>query len=135
VRGRLGYSGGLVAEAGASVNGEATGHEAVGGERAGDGMGGTMVLTGGPGLPVGERRERERGGAADWRGRVVRRRAGARSWAAWAMGGEGGGGSGRGAVWAENGPAEGGKGFFLFLFLFSISLPFSIFVSFYFLFF
>jgi hypothetical protein len=135
VRGRLGYSGGLVAEAGASVNGEATGHEAVGGERAGDGMGGTMVLTGGPGLPVGERRERERGGAADWRGRVVRRRAGARSWAAWAMGGEGGGGSGRGAVWAENGPAEGGDGFFLFLFLVSISLPFSIFVSFYFLFF
>jgi hypothetical protein len=44
-------------------------------------------------------------------------------------------GSGRGAVWAENGPAEWGKGFFLFLFLFSISLPFSIFVSFYFLFF
>jgi hypothetical protein len=60
VRGRLGYSGGVVAEAGARVNGEATGREAVGGERAGDGMGGTMVLTGGPGLPVGERWERER---------------------------------------------------------------------------
>jgi hypothetical protein len=78
-----------------------------------------MVLTGGPGLPVGERCERERGGAADRWGRAIRRGAGTRSLAAWAVGGEGG--SGRGAVWAENGPAEGG-GFFLFLFLFSISL-------------
>jgi hypothetical protein len=34
VRGRLGHSGGVVAEAGASLNGEATGHEALGGERA-----------------------------------------------------------------------------------------------------
>jgi hypothetical protein len=59
VRGRLRYSGGVVAEAGASVNGEATGCEAVGGERAGDGMGRTMVLTGRPGLPEGEWRERE----------------------------------------------------------------------------
>jgi hypothetical protein len=84
VRGRLEYSGRVVTEAGASVNGKATGREAVGGERAGDGMGGTMVLTGGPWLPVGERRERERGGAADRWGRVVRRGAGARSWAAWA---------------------------------------------------
>jgi hypothetical protein len=79
VRGRLGYSGGEVAEAGASVNGKATGREAGGGERAGDGMGETMVLTGEPGLPVGERLERERGGAADQWGRVVRRGAGARS--------------------------------------------------------
>jgi hypothetical protein len=119
VRGRLGYCGEVVAEAGASVNGEATRREAVSGERAGDGMGGTKVLTGGPGLPVGERRERERGGAADRWGRVVRRGAGARSWAAWA--GEEGEKSGRGAVWARIGPAEGGKRFFLFLFLFSIS--------------
>jgi hypothetical protein len=51
----------------------------VDGERAGDGMGGTMVLTGGPGLPVGERRERERGGAADQWGRAIRRGAGARN--------------------------------------------------------
>jgi hypothetical protein len=43
----------------------------VGGERAGEGMGGTVVLTGGPGLPVGERRERERGGAADRWGRAI----------------------------------------------------------------
>jgi hypothetical protein len=49
VRGWLGYSGGEVVEASASVNGEATGREVVGGERAGDGMGGTMVLTSGPG--------------------------------------------------------------------------------------
>jgi hypothetical protein len=53
VRGRLGYIGGVVVEAGASVNGEATGREAVGGERAGDGMCGTMVLTGGPGAARG----------------------------------------------------------------------------------
>jgi hypothetical protein len=45
-----------------------------------------------------------------------------------------GGRSGRGTVWAENGPAEGER-VFPFLFLFSISLPFSIFVSFYFLYF
>jgi hypothetical protein len=45
------------------------------------------------------------------------------------------GGSGRGAVWAENGPTEGERGFSFFFFCFSISLPFSIFVSFYFLFF
>jgi hypothetical protein len=36
VRGRLGYSGGVVAEARARLNGEATGREAVGGERAGE---------------------------------------------------------------------------------------------------
>ena len=89
MRGRLGYSGGEVAEAGASVNGEATGREVVGDERAGDGMGGTMVLTGGPELPVGERHERERGGATDRWGQTVRRGAGACSWAAWA-GGRGG---------------------------------------------
>ena len=123
----------MVVEAGASVNGEATGREAIGGERAGDGMGGTMVLTGGPGLPEGEWRERERGGAADRWGRVVRRGAGARSWAAWAVGGEGGKRARRGL--GQKRPSRGGKGFFLFLFPFSISLPFSIFVSFYFLFF
>jgi hypothetical protein len=122
----------VVAEAGASVNGEATGREAVGGERASDGMGGTMVLTGGPGLQEGEWRERERGGAADRWGRVVRRGAGARSWAAWVVGGEGGKQARRGL--GRKRPSRGGEGFFLF-FLFSISLPFSIFVSFYFLFF
>jgi hypothetical protein len=114
VRGWLGYSGGVVAEAGASVNGEATGREAVGGERACDGMGGTMVLTGGPGLPVGERRERERGGAADRWGRVVRRGAFARSWAAWAVGREGGR-----AGAARFGPKSAqprGKGFSFFSF-------------------
>jgi hypothetical protein len=36
VRGRLGHSGGVVAEAGASLIGEATGREALGGERAGE---------------------------------------------------------------------------------------------------
>jgi hypothetical protein len=84
VRGRLRYSGEEVAEAGARVNGEATGRAVVGGERAGEGMGGMMVRTGGPGLPVGERRKREREGAADRWGRAVRRSAGPRSWAAWA---------------------------------------------------
>jgi hypothetical protein len=122
VRGRLGYSGGVVAEAGASVNGEATGREAVYGERAGDGMGGTMVLTSGPGLPVGERRERERGGAADRWGRVVRRGAGARSWAAWAVGGEGGERARRSL--GQNWPSRGGRVFLFFLlcFLFHFSI-------------
>jgi hypothetical protein len=92
----------------------------VGGERAGEGIGGTMVLTGGPGLPVGERCERERGGAADRWGRVVRRGAGARSWAAWA--GEERGGT---RAWARLGPDTAqprGMVFLVFLFLFSISL-------------
>ena len=135
MRGRLGYTGGEVAEAGASVNGEATRQEVVGGERAGDGMGGTMVLTGGPGLPVGEQRERERGGATDRWGRAVRRGAGARSWAAWAVGGEGGGKR----AWARFGPdtarPRGGRVFPFPFSVFYFTFPFSIFVSFYFLFF
>jgi hypothetical protein len=119
VRGRLGYSGGEVAEAGASVNGEATGRAVVGGKHAGEGMGGTMVLTGGPGLPVGERREREREGAAIRWGRAVRRGAGARSWAAWAREERGKRGRDLGQKRPSQGPREGG--FFLFLFLFSFS--------------
>jgi hypothetical protein len=124
-----------VVEAGASVNGEAMGHEVVGGERAGDGMGGTMVLIGGSGLLVGERREREKGGAADRWGRAVRRGAGATA-GLLGPGRRGGGGkrARRGLGW--NRPSRGGKGFSFFLFLFSISLfHFIFFVSFYFLFF
>jgi hypothetical protein len=118
VRGRLGYSGGVIAEAGASVNGEATGREAVGGERAGDGMGGTMVLTGGPGLQL-ESGARGRGvesltGGARLSGAARARAAGLLG--PWRRGG----GSGCGAVWARIGLAEGGR-FFLFLFLISIS--------------
>jgi hypothetical protein len=105
----------------------------VGGEHAGEGMGGTMVLTGGPMLPVGERRERERGGAADRWGRAVRRSAGARSWAAWAVGGEGGK-RGRGRDLGQNWPSRGGVLPFSFS-VFYFTFPFSIFVSFYFLFF
>jgi hypothetical protein len=133
LRGRLGYSGGVVAEAGASVNGEAMGREAFGGERASDGMGRTMVLTGGPRLLVGERRERERGGAADWWGRVVRRGTGARSWAAWAVGGEGGKRTRRGL--GRKRPSRGGRVFPFSFSAFYFTFPFSIFVSFYFLFF
>jgi hypothetical protein len=89
----------------------------VGGEHACEGMGGTMVLTGGPGLPVGEQRERERGGAADRWGRA------ARCGAARAAGPLGMG-------------EERGEGFFLFFFsVFYFTFPFSIYVSFYFLFF
>jgi hypothetical protein len=51
VRGRLEHSGGVVAEAGASLNGEATGREALGGERAGEAWARTTELTGGPELP------------------------------------------------------------------------------------
>jgi hypothetical protein len=125
---------GEVAEAGARVNGEETGRAVVGGERAGEGMGGTRDLTSGPGLPAGERRERERGGVATGWGWVVRRERG-RCWAAWAAEGDGeaprkrGGESGLG----RNGPAEGEE-FFLFS-VFYFSFPFSIFISFYFLFF
>jgi hypothetical protein len=36
VRGWLGYSGGVITEAGASLNGEAMGREALGGERTGE---------------------------------------------------------------------------------------------------
>jgi hypothetical protein len=114
----------VVAEAGASVNGEAMGREAVGGERADDGMGGTMVLTGGPGLPGGERRERERGGPLTG-GAGLSGAARARAAGLLGPGRRGGGGkSGRGAVWARIGPAEGGKGFsfFFFCFLFHFSI-------------
>jgi hypothetical protein len=137
VRGRLGHSerAHFANRAGGRVNGEATGRTVVGGERAGEGMGGTRNLTSGPGLPVGERLEREGEGAADGWGRAVRHGAGACSWAAWAAGGEGGK-AGAGATWARNGPAEGGeKMFFLFLFLFSISHFYFLFLfSFYLLF-
>jgi hypothetical protein len=51
VRGRLGHSGGVVAEAGASLNGEATGREALGGERAGEAWARMTELTGGPEVP------------------------------------------------------------------------------------
>jgi hypothetical protein len=44
--------------------------------------------------------------------------------------------AGVGAVWARSSPSEWGAGFFLFLFsVFYFTFPFSIFVSFYFLFF
>jgi hypothetical protein len=135
VRGRLGCNGGEVAEAGARVNGEATGRAVVGGEHAGEGMGGTRDLTSGPGLPAGERREREREGTADRWGRAVRHGAGARSWAAWAVGGEGGGKR----AWARFGPdtarPRGGRVFPFPFSVFYFTFPFSIFVSFYFLFF
>jgi hypothetical protein len=50
VRGRLGHSGGEVAEAGASLNSVATGREAIGGERAGEAWARTTELTCGPEL-------------------------------------------------------------------------------------
>jgi hypothetical protein len=114
VRGRLGHNERVhgANRAGARVNGEATGQAVVGVESAGEGMGGMRDLTSGPGLPVGERREREGEGAADGWGRAVRCGAGARGWAAWAVGGRGR------VAWAGNGPAVGGRVFFLFLFLF-----------------
>jgi hypothetical protein len=120
VRGRLGYSGREVVEAGARVNGEETGRAVVGGERAGEGMGGTRDLTSRPGLPAGYRRERERGGAADRWGRAVRRGAGAG--VAGLLGPrEERGESGRGLGRIR--PNRGGKGFsfFFFCFLFLIS--------------
>ena len=105
----------------------------VGGEHAGEGMGGTMVLTGGPGLPVGEWHERERGGAADrWR-QAVRRGAGARSWAAWA--GEERGGRAGAARFGPELAQPRGEGFSFFFFCFLSHFSIFYFVSFYFLFF
>jgi hypothetical protein len=70
VRGRLGHSGGVVAEAGASFNGEATGRD-----------GGPEV---GPSCQ-GEGAAREGGSrVVDWWGRAVSGGAGAWSWVAWA---------------------------------------------------
>jgi hypothetical protein len=95
----------------------------VGGERAGEVMGGTRGLTGGPGLPAEERREMGRGGAAnEWVG-VSGAGAGARCWAAWAAGGrEGGAGTREGGGWLGPEAAQPRGEFFLFfIFLFSIS--------------
>jgi hypothetical protein len=105
----------------------------VGGEHAGEGMGGRMVLTGGPGLPVGERRERERGGAADRWGQAIR-------CGAARVAGPLGPGEEWGKTRARLGPETAqprGEDFFSF-FSFSVfyfTFPFFIFVSFYFLFF
>jgi hypothetical protein len=133
VRGRLGYSGGGVAEAGASVNGEATGREAVGGERAGDVMGETMVLTGGPGLPVGERRERERveplTGGAGLSGAARAHAAGPLG--PWEERGE----AGAARFGPKTAQPRGGKGFSFFFFCFLFHFSIFYFVSFYFLFF
>jgi hypothetical protein len=83
-------------------------------------MSGTRDLTSGPGLSAGERRERERGGAADRWGRAVRR---GRCWAAWSAGGEGEAGAreGEGSGLGQKMAQPRGEEFFLFLFLFSIS--------------
>jgi hypothetical protein len=95
----------------------------VGGERAGEVMGGTMGLTGGPGLPAEERRERERGGAAAGWGRGVRRGRGHVMLGFLGRGmerGRGGrvrGGSGLG----RKRPSRGGSFSFFFVFIFSIS--------------
>jgi hypothetical protein len=106
VRGRLGHSGGVVAEVGARLNGEATEREGLGGERADEAWARTMELTGGPEL-LAEARARVAGPPGPGRG------------------GGGGGVRARGAGWAGFGPAEVGGSFsfsfsisFLFLFYF-----------------
>jgi hypothetical protein len=102
---------GEVAEAGARVNGKETGRAVVGGERAGEGMGGMRDLMSGPGLSDAAQARALLGCLG--RGR------------------RGGGAAGAGAAWAGNGPAEGGM-FFPFS-VFYYSFPFSIFISFHFL--
>jgi hypothetical protein len=133
VRGRLGYSGGELAEASARVNGEEMGRAVVGGECAGEGMGRTRDLTSGPGQSAGEQRERERGGAADRWGRVVRRGAGA----AEPLGPleERRGTRARARLGPEPAQPRGGEKMFFPFSVFYFSFPFSIFISFYFLFF
>jgi hypothetical protein len=123
---------GEVAEAGARVNGEETGQAVVGGERAREGMGETRDLTSGPGLSAGERRERERGGAADRWGQAVRRCAGAGI--AGLLGPrEERGGSGRWRGLGRERPSRGGNVFSFFCFLFLISIFYFYFFSFPFL--
>jgi hypothetical protein len=58
MRGRLGHSGGVVAEGLASINGEATRRGVLGGDRAGEGWAREKELTGGVWLPVREGRAR-----------------------------------------------------------------------------
>jgi hypothetical protein len=101
----------------------------VGGERAGEDMGETRGLTSGPGLPTGERRERERGGAADGWGPAVRRGCGRAKRGCLGHGRERGERARERGEWLgpENGPTEGGE-FFLFLFLFSISHSYFLFL-------
>jgi hypothetical protein len=116
----------------------------VGGERASEVMGGTRGPTGEPGLSAEERRERERGGAADGWGRSVSG-SGAREGSAadgWGRGVRRGRGRamlgclGRGRERGRGGRARGGSGlgrkrpslggeffpFFFFYFLFLISI-------------
>jgi hypothetical protein len=129
VRGRLGYSGGEVAEAGARVNGEAMGQAVVGGERTGDGMGGTRDLTSEPGLPAGERREREWEGAANRWGQVVRQRG--RAQLGHLGHGRRGGKRARARARARFGPDTAqprGEGFPFSFSVFYFTFPFSIFL-------
>jgi hypothetical protein len=100
----------------------------VGGERASEDMGETRGLTSRPRLPTGERRERERGGAADGWGPAVRR-----GRAKLGRGRERGGPGVRegGVAWAGKWPSRGGGrvfpfsiSIFYFSFLFSISISF-----------
>jgi hypothetical protein len=99
-----------------------TGQAVVGGERAGEDMGETRGLTSGSGLPAGERRERERGGAADGWGPALRRgRAKLGRLGRERERGERareGGGSGLGRKTAQ--PREESFSFFYFYFLFLI---------------
>jgi hypothetical protein len=109
----------------------------VGGEHAGEDMGEMRGLTSRPGLPAGERRERERGGAADGWGPAIRR--GHAKLGCLGRERERGERARERGEWLgpENGPAEGGE-FFPFPFSISIfyfSFLFSISISFYLLFF
>jgi hypothetical protein len=104
----------------------------VGGERSGEDMSETRGLTSGPELPAGERRERERGGAADGWGPAVRHGRGRAKLGRLGHGRErGGSGRERGGKWLgpENSPAEGESfSFFYFYFLFSISHSYFLFL-------
>jgi hypothetical protein len=133
VRGRLEYSGGVVAEVGRALMAR---HRGEGGRDrgcAGEGWARGTKLTGGPWLPARGSGSRGRGDETLTGGvRMSARGSGARSWAAWA--GERGGERGRaGAGWAGFGPAEGG-GSFLFFFSFSNSNSFLFLFLFLFLF-
>jgi hypothetical protein len=109
----------------------------VGGERAGEVMGGTRGLTSGPRLPAEERRERGRGGAADGWGRGVRRGRGRVMLGCLGRGRERGrGGRARGGSGLDQKrPSRGGSFSFFSFSIFYFSFLFSICISFYLLFF
>jgi hypothetical protein len=117
VRGRLEYSGGVVAEVGRALMARQRGEGGLDRGCAGEGWARGTKLTGGPWLPARGSGSRGRGDETLTGGvRMSARGSGARSWAAWA--GERGGARGRAGLVGRDSaqPREGGVFFFFFFF-------------------